>query len=264
MLPLNNPVSVDGPTREDVSITHPTSAASIADPTPTPVCLELDGTVPTPPPAPPPAVPPLKNSQPYSSPYGQQYSKPRKSQTRNAGPAYDYTPGAHNEVEYANKSDTVTEHLKHACFNYCAQSVCVMALFLVVPILQIYYGALHLDNKSCDTLDNGIGIAQWMLGMGCLLALLVVVTVCLAYFGCNHDHPTRYCFYILPLLLVHFGFLIYGAVVVFSDHPNDTKCPGEIHMFGFVLVIIQLIVPVCLPFCFCCAIFGFISQITTN
>jgi len=131
-----------------------------------------------------------------------------------------------------------------------------MSCTLVVPILMIVYGGKHLDNKTCDSLDDGVGIAQWLFisGIYSICSMIYTWIVLLMSHDTNEgvQSPCPTVTAVIQLLLLVFNicWTIYGAVVTFEDHPDDSHCPNEVHVFAFVVVIIQLVV----YSCFCCCV----------
>merc|ERR1712080_357671 len=130
-------------------------------------------------------------------------------------------------------------------FNYLVKymglAVCLPAMcYMIYPIVLIILSHAHLDDTECDTVDNGVGIAQWMYGMG----------ICNAIIGCTACVPSFYIVvtsqmgadtivnkFAMPCVALcaclgfcfQLGWVIYGSMVVFKDHPDDTGCPLHVH-----------------------------------
>ena len=134
----------------------------------------------------------------------------------------------------------------------------------VLGILFVTFGEKHLENQSCDSLDDGVGIAQWMYYMGfCLLSLVTLLCFCPPWqlVQPNDDDPGAATLDPPPtparsanghihcikgtwalLVLCTTGWFLYGAVVVFYDHPNESGCPEEVHSFAYHLILSMLVI----------------------
>lgn len=169
--------------------------------------------------------------------------------------------------------------------SYLQTTICRSLLTYVLPTVLIVFGAQNLSDKKCDTLDDGIGIAQWMFISGIVNVVFVTLGIWAAYKRANYigevqneigTEPSTYteedvlrvneyvtrktkCIATCSCCVTCFALavFIYGCVVVFEDHPDDSGCSKNVHAFGFWLIIIQLALTglflccfcFCLPFC---------------
>lgn len=138
----------------------------------------------------------------------------------------------------------------------------VVAPCSVLAILFIVNSERNLQNTSCDPLDDGLGIAQWMYYMGfCLCVLVLGICFCPPWelalneaeqesveasmptplgSSTNTSRSGRICFIkgLWAVVVVALaGWWMYGLVVIFYDHPDESGCPTEVHAFGYYLSI---------------------------
>merc|ERR1712094_1517 len=131
---------------------------------------------------------------------------------------------------------------------------CGLLPWFILNLLYCIFGGQHINNKSCDPLNDGVGIAQWMLISGIFGFITMCCTggsVFIAGKGATASSPEGAAGAtgaggILTLCngclgLFQLAWTIYGMVVIFKDHPDESGCPGEVHMFGFVMMIISFV-----------------------
>ena len=126
---------------------------------------------------------------------------------------------------------------------------------------------------------QGVGIAQWMFGLGVsnlVISGMIMVFACAFCGYCDFGNSQNFnniagvgyclvglvlCFQVIfsdhrshaPYSFIYIlcvcacvrvchtlevGWVIYGSVVVFMDHPDETGCPASIHAHAFWLLII--------------------------
>ena len=122
----------------------------------------------------------------------------------------------------------------------------------------------HLDDTRCDTLGDGIGIAQWMFGLGVsnfIVSILLMILSCSVGLAaglagtatmecwCSTFESFVECAYLkgIPCIVgvvfcFQVGWVIYGSVVVFMDHPDVSGCPSTIHLHAFIVLIITYVI----------------------
>merc|ERR1711988_827928 len=165
--------------------------------------------------------------------------------------------GGEKEIHFRMRSN------KSVLVAACCSCMCMLAV-VTFNVLFLIFGATHLNNKHCDPLDDGVGIAEWMMVMG-IMGLISLCCQCgqagigvmggSGPSGETEGAATKPAMFLqlCNCLFTIFAFcwFIYGCVVVFEDHPDDSGCPGEVHEFGFIYLIITFCVMglVCLGGC---------------
>merc|ERR1711871_1540610 len=81
--------------------------------------------------------------------------------------------GIVNSMQFQNMGgDDAKPPKKTAC-----QVLCQSSCSLAVCILFIVYSKDYLDDTNCDTLDDGVGIAQWMFVMGIFGIVMIGIQI---------------------------------------------------------------------------------------
>jgi len=103
----------------------------------------------------------------------------------------------------------------------------------------------------CDPLEDEFGIAHWLLIQGAIqlsssiLKVIEYVVDPLPTVQARKAEEDSYFRWHLPvqlLLALIFLFdicwILYGSAVVFSDHPDDSECPDQVHVFAFIYLVV--------------------------
>merc|ERR1712205_228402 len=131
---------------------------------------------------------------------------------------------------------------------------CGLLPWFILNLLYCIFGGQHINNKSCDPLNDGVGIAQWMLISG-IFGFITMCCLCAGGYavkggamasaaegGAAAGGATTIsglCLCCIGLFVLAWN--IYGMVVIFKDHPDVSGCPGEVHMVGYVMMIITFV-----------------------